>query len=164
MKRFAWAALPLLALGACDKKEASPAAPPLSASPRPEKIANGEPAVVTVKHVLISFIGTPETKATRTREEAEKLAFQVLDRARSGEDFDKLMKDLSDDAPEGGIYSIVNQGVERRGEEYYRSGRERSLVKSFGDVGFRLEIGQIGIADYDPETSPFGYHIIKRVK
>ena len=32
------------------------------------------------------------------------------------------------------------------------------------NVGFNLNVGDIGIADYDAHDSPFGYHIIKRVK
>ena len=37
-------------------------------------------------------------------------------------------------------------------------------VPAFGNVGFKLAVGEIGIADYDPKTSPFGYHVIKRVE
>jgi parvulin-like peptidyl-prolyl isomerase len=38
------------------------------------------------------------------------------------------------------------------------------MVKSFGDVGFRLKVGEIGVATWDATASPFGWHIIKRVK
>jgi parvulin-like peptidyl-prolyl isomerase len=38
------------------------------------------------------------------------------------------------------------------------------MVPAFGNVGFKLEVGEIGIADYDPLTSKYGYHIIKRVR
>jgi parvulin-like peptidyl-prolyl isomerase len=38
------------------------------------------------------------------------------------------------------------------------------MVPAFGNVGFALKVGEIGIADYDPHTSPFGWHIIKRLK
>ena len=31
-------------------------------------------------------------------------------------------------------------------------------------MGFALKVGEIGIADYDPTTSPYGYHIIKVVE
>ena len=34
----------------------------------------------------------------------------------------------------------------------------------FGDVGFELEVGEIGMADYDPEKSQYGWHIIKRLE
>ena len=36
------------------------------------------------------------------------------------------------------------------------------LVDAFGDVGFSLEIGEVGMASYDPQSSPFGWHIILR--
>ena len=38
-----------------------------------------------------------------------------------------------------------------------------SMVPAFGDVGFALEVGQVGMADYHEENSPFGWHIIRRV-
>jgi hypothetical protein len=168
MKLITLSALVLVTLSACGKQE--PVPPPPSAAPggasasgaaRPEKASNGEPAVITVQHVLLSFNGAG-TKATRTKEEAEKLAFEVLNRAKSGEDFEKLMKELSDDSPTGGTYTLVNSGVtpDQAAGEYARSG----MVPAFGDVGFRLAVGEIGLADYDPKVSPYGVHIIKRIK
>ena len=38
------------------------------------------------------------------------------------------------------------------------------MVQRFGDVGFGLEVGETGMAEYDPRTSPFGWHIIKRIE
>lgn len=38
-----------------------------------------------------------------------------------------------------------------------------AMVPAFGDVGFALEVGDVGMADYDAEKSPFGWHIIKRL-
>jgi hypothetical protein len=38
-----------------------------------------------------------------------------------------------------------------------------AMVPAFGDVGFALEVGQVGIADFHSENSPFGWHIIRRV-
>ena len=38
------------------------------------------------------------------------------------------------------------------------------MVGAFGDVGFPLEVGEIGLANYDPDTSKYGWHIIKRIK
>ena len=59
---------------------------------------------------------------------------------------------------------MSNIGVEPAadGSEYPRQG----MVAAFGNVGFALNVGEIGIADYDPTTmtSPYGWHIIKRVK
>jgi hypothetical protein len=38
------------------------------------------------------------------------------------------------------------------------------MVPAFGNVGFSISPGNIGIADYDATASPFGWHIIKRLK
>ena len=91
--------------------------------------------------------------------EAKKLAYEILDKAKKGENYDQLVKDNTDDqAP--GIYSMSNNGVTPLSQaEYPRN----QMVPAFGNVGFTLKVGEIGIADYDPQTSPFGYHIIKRV-
>jgi len=136
------------------KTEAKPVA-----NPEPKPAPKAEPEHITVAHVLISFAGAG-TEAKRSKADAEKLANDVLARARKGEDFDKLMKDLSDD-PGGGAYMMSNTGVRpTSGDEYPRN----KMVAAFGDVGFKLEVGAIGMSTYDPRTSPFGWHIIKRLK
>lgn len=126
----------------------------------------GQPEHITVQHILIGFkdaVGfkgnVPEKAAKRTQEEAKKLAYDLFAKAKAGEDFDKLVTDNTDDQPPG-IYSMANNGVTPSSQsEYPRSG----MVPAFGNVGFVLKEGDIGIADYDPQNSPFGYHIIKRV-
>jgi parvulin-like peptidyl-prolyl isomerase len=144
---------------ACDKGPPAPGQP-TSGGARPEKIANGEPAVVTVQHILIGVKGGQLPEAKREKAEAERFAFELLGRARSGEDFEKLGKEFTEDS---GFrpYTITNEGIEpNEGTEARRGG----MVKGFGDVSFHLNVGQIGMTDYDPTTSPFGYHIIKRIK
>jgi parvulin-like peptidyl-prolyl isomerase len=37
------------------------------------------------------------------------------------------------------------------------------MVAAFGDIGFGLGVGDVGIANFDPRTSPYGWHIIKRL-
>ncbi len=39
-----------------------------------------------------------------------------------------------------------------------------TMVPAFGNVGFKLEVGEIGFAEYNEEESPFGWHIIKRTQ
>ncbi|MEZ6014972.1 MAG: peptidylprolyl isomerase [Planctomycetota bacterium] len=184
------------------------------ARPTPPLDLGGQPEKVTVQHVLISFAGTPVTGVTRTKEEAEKLAKDVLARAQAGEDFEALVRAHSDDPPaatEPGVYRILNTGVrdiaseraifdlERRyrksmeelnaarskapltAEEYkaraealqkaaqaeYTSmmrHQRTGLVPAFGDIGFALEVGAVGLAPYDAATSPFGWHVIKRLQ
>ncbi|MDP6963213.1 MAG: peptidylprolyl isomerase, partial [Planctomycetota bacterium] len=36
------------------------------------------------------------------------------------------------------------------------------MVPGFGNVGFKLKVGAIGISNYHATDSPFGWHIIKR--
>jgi hypothetical protein len=161
--RTVLAALAALALGACGKKEeaAAPPAPPAPKKERPAKLPNGEPAVVTVKHVLIAIAGSADRREKkRTPADAEKEAYGVIARARAGEDFEKLMTELSDDNPLGGTYTLVNLGVDPEPGEMTRAG----MVKGFGDVSFKIEVGEVNLADYHPQHSPYGYHVIKRVK
>jgi len=39
-----------------------------------------------------------------------------------------------------------------------------ALVPAFGDVGFRLQQNEIGLAPHDEKSSPFGWHVIKRLE
>lgn len=38
------------------------------------------------------------------------------------------------------------------------------MVGAFGNVGFPLKVGEVGLAEYDPTESKYGWHIIKRLK
>lgn len=121
---------------------------------------------IQVQHILIGFkdaVGfggaAPPKAAARTQEQAKTLAYDILNKAKSGTDFDQLVKDNTDDAAPG-IYGMSNTGIAPAAGEYQREG----MVPAFGNVGFKLNVGEIGIADYDPQASPYGYHIIKRLK
>jgi PPIC-type PPIASE domain len=152
------------------KTATSPATPATTASPEaapaPAEAAAPAPAPapaaghIKLQHILIAFAGkVPGKNITRTQDEARALAAQVLERAKKGEDFDALVKTYTDDrAP--GIYSLANTGVTPSGDEFARN----RMVPAFGDVGFSLAPGEIGMADYDPARSPFGWHIIKRLE
>jgi parvulin-like peptidyl-prolyl isomerase len=118
------------------------------------------PLHVQVQHILIGFSGSiPGKNIARTEEEAKTLAYQILDRARRGEDFGDLVRTYTDDSPPG-IYGMSGIGVAPAPGEYPRD----KMVPAFGNVGFAISPGNIGIADYDPSTSPYGWHIIKRLK
>ena len=120
-----------------------------------------EPDHITVDHILVGVRSAKLPAATRTREQARKLAYKLLDTLKKGDgDWTALKKRYSDDPPPGGPYSMANDGVTAKEDET----RREDMVPAFGDVGFRLEAGEIGIADYDPKKSPFGYHLIKRVR
>lgn len=118
------------------------------------------PQHVQVQHILIGFAGSVPGKAiSRSKDEAKALAYEVLDRARKGENFDELVRKYTDDSPPG-IYGMSGTGVAPAPGEYSRDG----MVAAFGNVGFSISPGNIGIADYDAAASPFGWHIIKRLK
>ena len=119
-----------------------------------------EPEHITIQHVLIGFTGSvPGKNITRTQDEAKKLAEEILARAKKGENFDELVKKYTDDAAPG-IYSMANNGVTPAAGEYARN----RMVPAFGDAGFPLQVGEIGMASYDKANSPFGWHIVKRLK
>jgi parvulin-like peptidyl-prolyl isomerase len=69
------------------------------------------------------------------------------------------MRDFSDDQGDG-VYGLANHKVNPVGDEHER----RRMVAAFGDVGFQLEVGEVGMAVYDPVKSKYGWHIIKRLK
>ncbi|MFL5732042.1 MAG: peptidylprolyl isomerase [Chloroflexia bacterium] len=121
---------------------------------------------ITVQHILLSVAGSGETtpfvvkkRANRTPEAAKVLAGDMQRRATSGEDFDKLASQNSDDAPPG-IYAMSNFGVPADPGEYPRS----NVPQPFGNVSFSLKVGEVGVAPYDPANNPAGYEIIKRIK
>ena len=121
-----------------------------------------EPDHVAVQHILIAFQGSiPEAKIIRSKEEAQKLAEEIFERAKKGEDFDALVKRYTDDQYPG-IYKMANTGLtpDESKQEFSRT----RMVKSFGDVSFSLAVNGIGIAVYDPQTSKYGWHIIKRIE
>ena len=136
------------------------AAPLLAAGTTPPPEAGKEPDHITIQHVLVGFKGSvPGKNITRTQDEAKKLAEDILARAKKGEDFEGLVKQYTDDAAPG-IYSMSNNGVTPAAGEYAR-GR---MVPAFGDAGFPLKVGEIGMASYDAVKSPYGWHIVKRLK
>ena len=120
------------------------------------------PERIAVQHILIAFQGSiPDAKVTRTQAEAEALAKELFDRAKTGEDFDALVKGYTDDQYPG-IYRMSNFDVtpDAAKQEYSRA----RMVQAFGDVGFSLDLNGVGLAVYDTKTSKYGWHIIKRLE
>jgi len=148
LRRFT---LPVLLLVAC--ATLSPAG---SAAADDEKT---EPEVVTVQHILISFGRKSGKKIDRDKRTAERLASEILERARDGEDFDALVKEYTNDSYPG-IFTMTNRGAPLRANSTTRDG----MVPGFGDVSFGLEVGEIGMAKYHAALSPYGWHIIKRLE
>lgn len=132
----------------------------MAASGQTQPQPGPEPEHIQVQHILIGFTGSlPGKNITRTPEEARKLAYDLLERARKGEDFDAMVKQHTDDQHPG-IYGMANRGVAPAQGEYPRD----QMVGAFGDVGFRLKVGEVGVADHSQKTSPYGFHVIKRIR
>lgn len=145
----------LLLLAGCEASK--PPAPPLTPPSAPAK---PEAERIVVQHILVSFAGAPRVKQTRSKADAEKLAQELLDRVKKGEAFEELMKRYSDDSGPG-EYGMVNHNVAPAGPN---EAPRRGMVPAFGNVGFQLGVGEIGLAVHHEKDSPFGWHIIKRVK
>jgi len=120
----------------------------------------GEPDQVVVQHILIGFKKSVRGKEiTRTRKQARALTMSLMDRIEAGEDFDALVKEYTNDSYPG-IMTLINEGARLEPQTTPR----KNVVLRFGDVSFRLEVGEVQIANYHVQMSPFGWHIIKRLE
>lgn len=97
-------------------------------------------------HILYMYKSGAESPATRTKDEAKKLAEDALAKLKAGGDFEQLARDGSE-CPSRAV-----------GGDLEWNGQEGQLVKAFSDALYKLE----KIGDLSPivETD-YGYHIIK---
>jgi len=106
--------------------------------------------LVEVQHILVGWKDSPAAKdpraKTRTRDDAAKLAQDILAKVKAGGDMVKLMKEHSEDP-----------GSKDSGRAYTVS-EEEQLVEAFKDLSLRLDLNEAGIV-----KTEFGFHIIKRV-
>lgn len=114
---------------------------------------------VKVQHILIGVQGDLPG-VTRSKEEAEHVAADVFRQVQEGADFTRLMSEHSDDDKVVGVYTMSGTGEHRPPEIFAR----QSMVPAFGNVGWRLEVGEVGVAPFDPQASPFGWHLVKRLE
>jgi parvulin-like peptidyl-prolyl isomerase len=101
---------------------------------------------VRASHILVAYQGAMRSTATRSKEEARKLADALHARASAGQDFARLASEHSDDPTakaKGGDLGYFD-----------RSG----MVKPFADAAFALQPGEVSSV---VETE-FGFHVIKR--
>ena len=102
-----------------------------------------QPRQVHVAHVLVRV---PPVGGSEAENKAKGKIEDVLKRARAGEDFGKLAKEMSEDtanAPQGGDLGFVKSG---------------DLVPQFEQAAFALKKGELAPS---PVRTPFGYHAIK---
>ena len=112
------------------------------------------PSTVYIQHVLIGWkdtlaqkqgMGDPRAK-DRTKADADKIATEVLGKARAGEDMAALMQQYSEDPgskDDARVYP-VQPGP--------------SSVPGFTNLSLRLNLGEVGLVKTD-----IGWHVIKRV-
>ncbi len=128
---------------------------------------SGEPAYITVQHCLIGFRGSvPSKRISRSRQEAEQLAQELFEQAKAGADFDQIVSANTDDSPPG-IYQMANYGfpADMSSQDLSQAVFARDkMVPAFGNTGFPLEVGEVGLAAFDEQNSRYGWHIVKRLK
>lgn len=101
------------------------------------------PMRLKASHVLVQV---PPTGGNDAEDKARTKVAEVIRRAKAGEDFGKMAKELSEDtatAPQGGDLGYVGKG---------------ELVPQFEEALFPLKKGEISP---QPVRTPFGYHAIK---
>jgi parvulin-like peptidyl-prolyl isomerase len=109
---------------------------------------SGEPAKVTVRHVLVKYKGAKNAKddITRSREQACLRAVEARDKIRGGADFGEIVKQYSDEpgaaTREGSIGAVERKDV----------------AKPFADAAFELSLNQMS----DVVETEFGFHLIFR--
>lgn len=106
---------------------------------------------VTVRHVLITWRGKNDRALpkdpNRTKEQADAIVAEVLQKARAGEDFVALQKAYSDEQnPDFDNYTIVVTPREQ-------------LVPEFIKLAGKLKLDEVDICE-----SMFGIHVMKRIK
>lgn len=112
---------------------------------------------VEVQHILLSWSdleasyaqrgGQDRRGAERSKDEADRLALDILNRARGGELFPALMRKYSEDsstAKSGRTDAVTS---------------DASLLEPFKELAMRLARDEIGVT-----RSIYGYHILRRIK
>lgn len=118
-------------------------APTPTAAPAPEQ-------TIAASHVLIQYKGSMRAAPTitRSKDEAKKLATEVMNKAKKGQDFVALAKQYSDEP--GAKDRAGNLGKFSKGQ----------MVKPFADAAFALKPGEIS----NVVETDFGFHVIKRTE
>ena len=101
------------------------------------------PQRLKASHILVRV---PPTGGSEAENKSKAKVEEAIRRAKAGEDFGKLAKELSEDtatAPQGGDLGFVGKG---------------EMVPQFEEAVFALKKGEISP---QPVRTPFGYHAIK---
>jgi peptidyl-prolyl cis-trans isomerase NIMA-interacting 1 len=108
------------------------------------------PTKIGARHILVMHEKSAQKPedVTRTREEAKKKAQQCLQALRSGEAWETVLGQCSDEP--GAIERGGDLGVFERG----------AMVKTFSDAAFELQVKEIS----EVIETPYGFHIIQRTE
>jgi peptidyl-prolyl cis-trans isomerase SurA len=104
---------------------------------------SGTNVEVRASHI---FVQIPDGADAAKVREREAFAKQILTRARGGEDFAKIAKELSEDP-----------ATREKGGDIGYFGREIGLPRSVEELVFSLKVGEIG----GPVRGDRGFHVIK---
>jgi peptidyl-prolyl cis-trans isomerase D len=104
------------------------------------------PAQARAAHVLVRIA---ETGGSEAEDKARAKVADVIRRARAGEDFAKLAREISEDP--GSKVNGGDLGLVRKGE----------MVPQFEQALFAMKPGEISA---EPVRTPFGFHAIKLVE
>jgi len=136
--------------GAPPPEPAEVVAPEPAAEPPPAPPPPAPEPMVAASHVLIQYKGSMRAGAnvTRSKDEAKKLATDVLNKAKKGQDFVALAKEYSDEP-----------GAKDRAGALGKFTKQQ-MVKPFSDAAFALKPGEVSqVVETD-----FGFHVIKRTE
>ena len=101
------------------------------------------------KHILLAYEGASNSKAQRTKSEALELANKVLADIKSGQKFEDMAKQYSDDS--SNKLSGGDLGKFKKGD----------MVKTFEEATVALKVGE---TTESPVETVYGYHIIHRTQ
>ncbi|MFT5356045.1 MAG: peptidyl-prolyl cis-trans isomerase D [Polyangiales bacterium] len=100
-------------------------------------------------HILFRYRGAERAEGvTRTKEAAEALAREALERVQGDEGFGAVAADVSDDGANnehGGVMGLLEQGL---------------LPEPLDDALFAMEVGEVR----GPVESALGYHVLTRTE
>jgi parvulin-like peptidyl-prolyl isomerase len=130
-----------------------------------ESAPTDEPDHITVDHILIGVTGA-QSIIRRTEDQGRQIAERLMERLKGGASWTKLKNDYSEDPatkgpPRGGPYDVANTGV---AHSHAGEHSRKSMAPAFGDLAFKLAVGETALARFHPKTSPIGFHIIKRIR
>ncbi len=116
-----------------------------------------KPGTATIQHIVIGWKDTQLAKSpqgdprakTRTKEEADKLAQEVMAKAKAGGDMNALTKEYSEEpgAKDGGRTIPLEE-----------SSQVPAPFDNLKQLALRLEENEVGLV-----KSPLGWHVVKRV-